>query len=296
MTEVFRILVLGVFCLVPLQFAEGQSAGNALQTDAALSAKLQHLVDRLDFNSKVAKHEFAVSLVDVTDEDNPRYAGVNDKDMMYAASLPKIAILLAGFEKMRQGGLTDTPAVREMFTRMARYSSNADASKAVRMIGFESIANTLTSPRYRLYDETQNGGLWLGKAYGGPGDRWRRDPLHNLSHGATTLQTARFFTMLAQERLVDVQASRDMKEILSKPGISHKFVKGLAGVPGVQIYRKSGTWRNWHADAALIEHNGRRYVAAALVEDPNGGKMLEQLIRGLDEIICGSVSRRSTLD
>jgi beta-lactamase class A len=164
------------------------------------------------------------------------------------------------------------------------------------MIGFQSIADTLTSPKYRLYDPTRNGGLWLGKAYGGVNDRWKRDPLHNLSHGATTFQTARFFTLLAQERLVDAETSREMKEILSKPAINHKFVKGLAGTPGVSIYRKSGTWRNWHADAALIEHNGKRYVATALVEHPRGGKMLEDLIKGMDEIICGSVGVSRALD
>ena len=68
-----------------------------------------------------------------------------------------------------------------------------------------------------------------------------------------------------------------MKEVLSKPGINHKFVKGLSGVPGITIYRKSGTWRDWHSDAALIEWNGHRYVLAALTEDPDGGKLLEKL-------------------
>jgi beta-lactamase class A len=137
-----------------------------------------------------------------------------------------------------------------------------------------------------LYDPSRNGGLWIGKAYGGPNDYWRPDPLHRLSHGATTLQTARFFTMLAQERLVDAATSRELKSVLSHPGIQHKFVKGLSGVPGVSIYRKSGTWKDWHADAALIEFGGRRYVAAALAEDRNGARMLEQLIGGLHHIIC----------
>jgi beta-lactamase class A len=231
---------------------------------------------------------FAVSVVDVTDPEHPRYAGVNDTVMMYAASLPKIAILLAGFERIKQGALAYTPSMREMFIRIARYSSNTDASRAVHLIGFETIANILTSTRYRFYDPTLNGGLWVGKAYGGPADYWKRDPLHNLSHGATTLQTARFFTLLAQEKLVDPETSRELKLVLSQPGIRHKFVKGLDGVPGVSIYRKSGTWRNWHADAALIEANGKRYVAAALTEDPQGGRMLEQLIGGVHAIICGN--------
>lgn len=258
--------------------------------DERLARSLATLVRRLNLGSAVDNRKFAVSLVDVTDPANPRYAGINDTEMMYAASLPKIAILLAGFEKVREGTLAYTPQIREMFTRIARVSSNADASRAVQMIGFDKIAQTLTSMKYRLYDPDLNGGLWVGKAYGGFADYWKRDPLHNLSHGATTLQTARFFTLLAQGQLVDPHWSREMLEILSNPGIRHKFVKGLSSVPGVNIYRKSGTWKNWHADAALIEHNGKRYVAAALMENPEGGKALERLIVGIDQIICGSAA------
>lgn len=289
MVQVFRSIGIISAALVIFSLSGAASLDPApLERDPGLNSQLENLLDQLHFRPQVAEKRFAVSVVDVTDPNHPRYAGVNDTVMMYAASLPKIAILLAGFERVKDGTLAYTPEVREMFNRIARYSSNVDASKAVRLIGFETIASTLTSNRYRLYDLSMNGGLWLGKAYGGPSDYWKRDPLHNLSHGATTLQTARFFTMLAQERLVDPEMSRELKTVLSHPGINHKFVKGLSGVPGVAIYRKSGTWRNWHADAALIEYNGRRYVAAALAEDPDGGRMLERLIGGLHSIICGA--------
>lgn len=264
-----------------------------LEPDPALNSGLQSVLRDLHFQPQVEGKRFAVSVVDVTDPAHPRYAGVNDTVMMYAASLPKIAILLAGFERIKAGTLRYTPEVREMFNRIARFSSNIDASKAVRLIGFDTIAATLTSARYRFYDPALNGGLWVGKAYGGPGDYWKRDPLHNLSHGATTLQTARFFTLLAQDQLVDPALSRELKQVLSNPGISHKFVKGLSGVPGVTIYRKSGTWQHWHADAALIEYNGKRYVAAALADDPNGGQMLERLIGGVHKMICGSGANRA---
>jgi beta-lactamase class A len=51
------------------------------------------------------------------------------------------------------------------------------------------------SPRYRLYDPRHYGGLWVGKDYAKSG-LWRRDPLHNLSHGATAMQVARFYYLL----------------------------------------------------------------------------------------------------
>jgi len=233
----------------------------------------------------LAGRRLAVSLVDVTDTQKPRYAGLNDHEMMYAASLPKICVLVAAFERILNGQLAYTPALKETLTRMIRFSSNVDASRAIQTVGFDYIAKVLTSPKYQFYDPARDGGLWLGKAYGGPGDYWKPDPLHHLSHGATSLQVARFFLLLEQGRLVNPEYSAEIKEILSKPGLHHKFVKGLEGRPGYQIYRKSGTWSKWHADAALVEASGRKYIAVALMENPHGGDIFPNLIQKLDTLI-----------
>lgn len=258
----------------------------ALTTDPELQRSLEATVANLALTTPLRERRLAISLIDVTDPRRPRYAGLNDHEMLYAASLPKVAVLVAGFEKVAAGLLRYTPAVKEMFTRMVRYSSNADASLAIHKIGFEYIARVLTSAKYRLYDPVVNGGLWVGKAYGGPHDYWRRDPLHNISHGATSLQVARLFLLLDQGRLVSPEYSAEMKEILSKPGIHHKFVKGLDAKPGHEIYRKSGTWRDWHSDAALIEHEGKRYIAVALMRDSRGSEIFPRLIQEMDALIC----------
>ena len=256
------------------------------RTDYQLERSLRDVVLRLGFERALSEHRLALALVDVTDEARPRYAGLNDSDMLYAASLPKIAILLAGFEAIRQGMLSYTPQVKEMFTRLVRYSSNTDASRAVQAVGFDFIAKTLTSAKYKLYDPLVNGGLWIGKAYGGPNDYWKRDPLHNISHGATALQVARFFLMLDRGELVDAKSSAEMKELMSNPGIHHKFVKGLERLPGYrEIYRKSGTWKDAHCDAALVEADGKRYIAVALMKDAKGADALPKLIVEMDRLI-----------
>ncbi len=257
-----------------------------------MQSELERALKRLGVSGAWRGRRLGVSLMDVTDPANPSYAGINDNEMMYAASLPKIAILLAGFERIREGLLRYTPAVREMFTRLARFSSNADASRAIQTIGFEYIAKTLR--KYRLYDTHENGGLWIGKAYGGPNDYWKRDPLHNLSHGATAAQVTRFFWLMDRGELVDAKFSAEIKQILSHPGIQHKFVKGLANIPGREIYRKSGTWRNWHADGALVEAGEKKYIAVALMEDPRGGEVLPRLIREMDRIVCGPSAALAT--
>ncbi len=254
---------------------------------ADLQNSLNRALKKLQLERAVDEGRLAVSLVDLSHPARPCYAGVNDRRMLYAASLPKIAVLLAAFEKVKEGLLAYTSDVKEMLTRMIRFSSNPDASLAIQTVSFPYIASVLTTPRYGFYDPAQNGGLWVGKAYGGPNDQWQRDPLHNLSHGATSRQVARFFFLLDRGSLVSPAFSAEMKEILSDPGIHHKFVKGLETKPGARLYRKSGTWRNWHSDAALVEREGKRYIAVALMDDRKGGEVLERLIVELDDIICG---------
>ncbi len=258
-----------------------------LAADTHLQGSLEKILTSLGVSDCVRSRRLGVSLVDVTDPAKPRYAGVNDRTMLYAASLPKICMLVAGFEKIRDGKLPWNDLVREVFTNMIRRSSNEDATRAIQLIGFDTIARVLMSDKYRFYDAQLNGGLWIGKAYGGPSDYWRRDPLHNISHGATAYQVARFYWLMDRGELVDPAASAEIKEILSKPAIHHKFVKGLEGRDDVEIYRKSGTWRHWHADSALVEHAGRKYITVALMEDSRGADVLPKLISRIDDLLCG---------
>jgi beta-lactamase class A len=278
------ILVLALTFAAPADTNSNRLRETRLAPDSSLQRSLRGTLAELNLNHFVAQKHLAVSLMDVTDIEHPRYAGINDTEMMYAASLPKICALVAGFERIHDGSMQYTQDVKDMFTRMIRYSSNVDASKVIQKVGFDYISKVLMGPKYQFYDMTQNGGLWLGKGYGGPSDYWKRDPLHHLSHGATTWQVARFFMLLEQGRLVSPEYSAEMKEILSKPGIHHKFVKGLEG-SGCEIYRKSGTWSKYHADGALIEHGGKKYIAVALMEDEHGGEVFPKLIQKMDALI-----------
>ncbi len=75
-----------------------------------------------------------------------------------------------------------------------------------------------------------------------------------------------------------------MLEALSNPGLSHKFVKGLKAYPGLEIFRKSGTWRAYHADSALVRGEGLAYIIVALTHNPKGSVWLEQLAAPLHEL------------
>lgn len=254
------------------------------QFDGKLQSDLEKTINHLGLMNEVNKGKLAIALVDITDLNNPRVATLNGDEMMYAASLPKIAILLGAFVEIEQGDMTLDADTRDSLTQMIRFSSNENATKMLNRVGTHRLQEILMSDRYKLYDPLHNGGLWVGKAYG-KSPAFERDPIHNLSHGATVLQTARFYYMMETGQLVSSKLTEVMKEILSHPKINHNFVKGLASHPEAKIYRKSGTWRHWHADSALIEANGYKYIAVALADDPKGGLWLSEMIAPMHELI-----------
>ncbi len=252
--------------------------------DRQLQAALEASLHRIGLKSALNSGQLSVALVDITDSHRPRLAEINGEKMRYAASLPKIAILLGAFQKIHDGKLSLTPENRRQLTSMIRRSSNTAATNMLDKVGMKDLNALLRSSTYKLYDPKFDGGLWVGKRYAKSGPQ-QRDPLHNISHGASAVQVARYFYMLETGQLVSPEACREMKTMLGNPGINHKFVKGLNARPGSRIFRKSGSWRNYHADGAIVERDGRRYVAVALAESASGGKWLSDVIVAMDDVV-----------
>ena len=251
--------------------------------DPTLQARLEQAVESLGLKSAAADGNLSVALADVSDPDAPKLALVNGHHMIYAASLPKIAILLGAAVALEEGTLVMEPALERDLHEMIRVSCNACATRVLDRVGRERLIEILQSPEYRFYDPQAGGGLWVGKPYG-PESAYARDPLARLSHGATVFQVVRFYYRLHRRELVSPEQSEMMLATLVDPGLPHKFVKGLAGIPDVTMYRKSGSWEHYHADSALVVEEDRSYIMVALARDPNGGDWLAELaprLRGL---------------
>ena len=260
-------------------FADGMDSYPSLWE--SFDPRLQHQLDStltdLGLDAAVRNRQLSVALIDITDKEDPRVASVNGDEMLYAASLPKIAILMGAFVEIEQGNMDLDPDTRASLTQMIRKSSNVEATRMLNRVGKDRLLEILQS-EHKLYDPRVNGGLWVGKEYG-KSPAYKRDPLHNLSHGATAMQAARFYYLMETGQLVGEELSGEMKTMLGNPGIKHKFVKGLAGYPDAKIYRKSGSWSRWHSDSALIEADGRKYIIVALAESTSGGQWLSRLIK-----------------
>jgi len=254
------------------------------RTDPVLQKQLENIMETLGYNTAIKNKKLAVALVDIADLKNPRVAAVNGNTMMYAASVPKLAILLGAFVEIREDNMTLDSKTRQSLTDMIRFSSNQDATRMLNFVGKDRLLEILQSSEFGLYDLKGAGGLWVGKEYG-KSPAYQRDPLHNFSHGATAMQVARFYYLLESGQVVGEELSGEMKAMLGDPGINHKFVAGLQGYKDVKIYRKSGSWKRWHGDSALIEAGDTKYIVVGLAENVNGGKWLSRMIKPIHELM-----------
>jgi beta-lactamase class A len=280
-----RLFAVWAMCAM-VSGAVAQSSADRLRAaqDAGLQAAVEQVVSQAGLAKAVTDGQLSLALVDATDPAAPRLAMLNGDRMMYAASMPKVAILLGALVEAEAGRLPINSLTTAAMINMIRFSSNEDATRVLRWVGIDRLLEILQSSRFALYDRALGGGLWVGKGYG-PEPAARRDPLNNLSHGATAFQVARLYWMLASDQLMSPPMNALMKQVLSNPGIHHKFVKGLDARPGVDIYRKSGTWKNFHADSALVEGNGKRFVLVGIAEHPDGGEWLARLAAPIHDLI-----------
>lgn len=254
--------------------------------DLTLQQKLENkLVDNYALKSLISQKRMAVGLVDLSDIDDIKFAHINGNEMMYAASLPKIAVLLASMDDMENGQLEETSAVKDDMRLMISKSNNQATTRMIDRVGFDKIESVLTSGKYGLYDEESGGGLWVGKRYAAGGET-NREPLKNLSHAATATQVCRFYYMLLQGKLVNKKRSKQMLDIMENPSLHHKFVNTLNRIaPEADLYRKSGTWKNYHSDSVLVWGEKRKYILTGLIQDDKGGKILKELVNQVEEVL-----------
>ncbi len=264
--------------------------GFRLEVDSESNQTLQIELERIDRDVRnslqIKAEDRSFGLLTLNDQ---RLAMLDPDRMYYAASVPKIAILLAYFET-NPDAATDLPDdVRDELGRMIKLSDNELAAKYGKLIGIEKIQEVLQSKRYQFYDKKRSAGLWYGKHYGQPSPRMG-DPIHDHSHGATVRQALRFYLLMEQKKLVSGKASVTMMEIFASDQLKHgqsKFVKGLSERAD-SILRKSGTWRDWHLDTARVRHGDQFYLIAGMTHHPKGAEYLSEMAARVDALVCGN--------
>jgi len=255
---------------------------------ACKSMALQTALDKVlnenpTFRKLIRNKKLAVGLVDMRAEHDPKMALVNGQEMMYAASLPKIAILFAAMDAIDKGELKESPEVTKDLKLMIAKSNNQASTRMIDRVGYKKIADVLQDKKYALYDKANGGGLWVGKRYAAGGAR-NPEPMKGLSHAATAEQVCRYYYMMAKGKLVNKERSLEMMEIMADPKLHHKFVNSLDKIaPKARLYRKSGSWSNFHSDSVMVMGKHRKYILTALAEDPKGEQIIRKLVYAVEK-------------
>jgi hypothetical protein len=130
---------------------------------------------------------------------------------------------------------------RDWMRLMLRWSNNEAASNCIRALTYPYINGVLGAAGF--FDKKSRTGLWLSGDYlnhdwltadraGQPlSPRWARLQRRKVTNFAgTAFQVARLMTLLAQERLVDKESSRDMMRIMTGVAGIGSYIRGaLAG-------------------------------------------------------------------
>ena len=250
------------------------------------------LADHTVFWEGVKKRDLSVVVADITDLEHPQVAWYNPDMMLYAASMPKIAIALGALVEIDLGNLELNDELHQQLVNMIKRSSNSDATAVLNKVGVERLSEILQDERYgKLYDPDYGGGLWVGKSYG-KDSAVQRDPLHNLSHGASAMQAARFYYGVMNSTILNQKYMPLFKEMFGKPGIKHKFVKGLEGREGLEIYRKSGTWGNFHSDSGVFVRDQVTYIVVIIRQNLQLESEMVTDIRVIDDLMLERAARR----
>lgn len=262
--------------LVPLQ---------ALVDPAMQADLLRQLSRNPKWKQLISEKKMAVGVVDLRNRAHLRFARINGDEMMYAASLPKIAILLAAMDALEKKQLPENTEIMNDLRLMISYSDNEASTRMIDRLGYEKIERVLCDPKYKLYDIACGGGLWVGKRYAADGRRYP-DPLKGLSHAASATQVCRFYYMLINGKLVNQRRSKQMLDIMVDPALHHKFVNTLdQKTPHAKLFRKSGSWENFHSDSILVWGPRRKYILVGLIEDPDGEQILRDLVNVIENVL-----------
>ena len=99
----------------------------------------KELLKNPKWKSLISQKKMAVGIVDLRNPNNPKFARINGNHMMYAASLPKIAVLLAAMDAIEKGDLKETEEIKADMRLMISKSNNAASTRMIDRVGYEKI-------------------------------------------------------------------------------------------------------------------------------------------------------------
>lgn len=213
---------------------------------------------------------FGVMVVNLSDG---RYAALNPDRSFYAASLFKLTVMYEVFRQREMGTLSFDETILyspfyqkyDLAAAPMRVCSDVSVARAVeQMITVsENVSAVLLQDRVGAAAIDQDmAALGLGATTLGTGDV-----------STTPRDMARLLEIIARDRAVSPQASREMLGLLLRQTVRNRIPAGLPG--GVSVANKTGDWENATHDVAIVLAPFGTYVIAVLSEQGSATPIAE---------------------
>jgi beta-lactamase class A len=299
-----QVLVVGLLCLglIPLCDSAGNLNGIPAADIEKLHTKLKH---------EIQKSGAEVSIV-FQSLDASKFLMINQEEIMHAASLMKVPVMIEVFKQAEQGKFSldekiivtnefksivgGSPfsltvvedsdddiyryigkemAIRELVQRMIAVSSNLATNILIEFVGVSNIMETLAELKIQNMKVLR--GVEDIKAF--------EKGLNNHTDAMSMMQV---MYAIAEGKAGSEKACQEMIEILSQQKYRDKIP---AGIPkGVRVANKTGSITRIDHDAAIIFPAGRKpYVLVILTRGIEKREDAEKLIAGLSRIVYESI-------
>jgi len=301
----FRLgIVLTLLTLLPLSFStqaqRDRQPASTLFTEAIKPTTLQELVNEAAHTAltkfadkKLTENQLSITLIDLSDPQNPSVASFRGNERIYPASVVKLFYLVAVHRWLEDKKVQETVELKRAVRDMIVDSSNEATQYIVDVLthttgGFELSPKEMKDWQYKrdavnryfsslgFTNINTNQKTFCEDAYGR--EKVSRGPNGENRNKLTTDATARLLSEIATGRAVTSARSAQMMELLKRDFVGtskdnddqgHGFTGiALQGMTGVKLWSKAGWTSTTRHDAAYIElPNGPKFVLVTFTTD-----------------------------
>jgi hypothetical protein len=296
LSSVMACCLLSVMCG---SAARSQNAGRqALVVDVPSSPALQELVNEAAQKTlekfkdkKLQESNLAITLIDLTNPQQPAQASYRGNEPIYPASVVKMFYLAMTHRLLEDGKIKETDELRRALKDMIVDSSNDATSYVMDMITGTTSGPELNGVEMKKWAEKRNtvNRYFTSQGYTGininqktycegPYGREHlfRGPKGENRNKLTTDATARLMAEIVQGRAVTSARSAAMMELMKRDYAgkskdaddqAHGFT-AIALSPGARLWSKAGWTSTTRHDAAYIElPTGARFILVTFTTD-----------------------------
>ncbi len=260
--------------------------GAEQETQVSDFTNLEHTL-QAEIENRPAK--WSVVVVDLSDQqtivcDNAGTAAAKTT----AASLIKLYIMAAAYDRVQAGLLADTEALEQSIRRMITVSSNEDTNAVLRLIGDGD--SSLGMQRVNAYCAAQGYSSTQVNRLLGVSD-------YAVENFTSAVDCGRILSAIYQGTCVSAQRSQQMLSLLQQQTVTYKIPAGILNSGDAEnavVGNKTGelSGRAEH-DVAIVTGEDFQYVLCVLCEDSGQDVNVVGEISHISEIVLETFSEKT---